>query len=466
MKKTLLIGLTFGLLLSGCNDEESLGTGKGTGVRFTSYMVESRATDTAWEAGDEIGVYMQNAASTSSYQKINVKYTNSAENVNTFTAESPIQYLDESTVNFMAVYPFSASVTSGNYTFTLGNESLSKNDIMYASASSVAAGTENVTLEFTHKLTKIVLQLNDENGNPITGATVSIDKQRVNGSMDMATGNVTATDDYTSTLGFAESNESGTYEAIVIPDEGCTGRNVLITTADNKKYSYPVGDIAFSEATKYTFPVSLRPAEPGEEGGDEGGETIIKLDAVTFSIDDWTEGKTIGWIISTEATISTENKVKTELATNLSLTTGSSQNITLKSDMTLTATDVYCLEYTRTDVKLTDATLIISQPNATSSRATQSTYTLPAGLQNGRLLFAVGDYTNGINVSSTVALTLDAVSVYSESGSSMEDPDTPPVVGDEIEIWTGSQNLGNWDNGTSIDYTNAEDRLAKLRELG
>ena len=139
MKKTLLIGLTFGLLLSGCNDEESLGTGKGTGVRFTSYMVESRATDTAWEAGDEIGVYMQNAASTSSYQKINVKYTNSAENVNTFTAESPIQYLDESTVNFMAVYPFSASVTSGNYTFTLGNESLSKNDIMYASASSVAS---------------------------------------------------------------------------------------------------------------------------------------------------------------------------------------------------------------------------------------------------------------------------------------------------------------------------------------
>lgn len=456
MKKTLLVSLTFGLLLSGCNDEDSLGTSEGTGVRFTSYMVESRATDTAWEVGDEIGVYMQ-ADAASGYKKINVKYANSDGNVNTFTSESPIEYSgNESTVSFMAVYPFSANVTSGNYTFTLGNEDLSKNDIMYASTTSVEAGTHDVTLEFKHKLTKIVLQLKDESGNPVTKASITIDKQRVNGSMDMATGNVTATDDYTSTLGFAESNESGTYEAIVIPDEGCTGRNVLITTADNKKYSYPVGDIAFSEATKYTFPVSLRPAEPGEEGGDEGGETIIKLDAVTFSIDDWTEGKTIGWIISTEATISTENKVKTELATNLSLTTGSSQNITLKSDMTLTATDVYCLEYTRTDVKLTAATLIISQPNATSSRATQSTYTLPAGLQNGRLLFAVGDYTNGINVSSTVALTLDAVSVYSESGSSMEDPDTPPVVGDEIEIWTGSQNLGNWDNGTSIDYTNAD----------
>ena len=301
MKKTLLVSLTFGLLLSGCNDEDSLGTSEGTGVRFTSYMVESRATDTAWEAGDEIGVYMQ-ADAASGYQKINVKYANSDGNLNTFTSETPIEYSgNESTVNFMAVYPFSASVTSGNYTFTLGNEGLSKNDIMYASTTSVEAGTQNVTLEFKHKLTKIVLQLKDENGNSVTGASITIDKQRVNGTLDVATGNVSATEDYTSTLQFAGSD--GTYEAIVIPDEGHEGRSVLIE-ANGKKYSYPVGDIAFNGATKYTFPVSLRPAEPGEE--EEGGETIIKLDAVEFSIDDWTEGKTIGWIISTDAEISTE----------------------------------------------------------------------------------------------------------------------------------------------------------------
>lgn len=455
MKKTLLVSLTFGLLLSGCNDEDSLGTSEGTGVRFTSYMVESRATDTAWESGDEIGVYMQNAASASGYQKINVKYANSDGNLNTFTSETPIEYSgNESTVNFMAVYPFSASVTSGNYTFTLGNEDLSKNDIMYASTTSVAAGTQNVTLEFKHKLTKIVLQLKDENGNSVTGASITIDKQRVNGTLDVATGNVSATEDYTSTLQFAESN--GTYEAIVIPDKGCAGRNVLITTSDNKKYSYPVGDIAFNGATKYTFPVSLRPAEPGEE--EEGGETIIKLDAVEFSIDDWTEGKTIGWIISTDAKISTENKVETELVTNQPLNVNSSVTIAPKSDMTLETTDVYSIEYTRTDADLTAATLIISQPNTAGSRAAQQTYTLPAGLANGRLLFAVGEFTNGFSVSSTVALTLNAVSVYSESAPTPEEPETPSE-GEEIEVWTGSHNLGSW-NGVSIDYSNT-DILAK-----
>lgn len=451
MKKTLLVSLTFGLLLSGCNDEDSLGTSEGTGVRFTSYMVESRATDTAWEAGDEIGVYMQ-ADAASGYQKINVKYANSNGDVNTFTSESPIEYSsNESTVSFMAVYPFSSLVTDGTYEFTLGNTSLSQNDIMYASTTSVAAGTQNVTLNFQHKLTKIVLQLNDEDGNPVTGATISINKQRASGTLDVATGTITATSDYTSTLNFSESN--GTYEAIVIPDEGCEGRSVLITTADDQQYSYPVDNIAFGGAKKYTFPVSLQPAGPDDEG------TIIKLNATSVSIDDWTEEKSTGWIISSESEITTENKTRTELAASQTLTANTPVEIAPKDGMTLAATDVYSIEYTRTDADLTAATLIISQPNTAGSRVAQQTYTLPAGLANGRLLFAVGEFTNGFSVSSTVALTLNAVSVYSESVPEEDEPETPSDTEEEVTVWEGSQNLGNW-NGTSIDYSNA-DILAK-----
>ena len=455
MKKTLLVSLTFGLLLSGCNDEDSLGTGKGTGVRFTSYMVESRATDTAWEAGDEIGVYMQ-ADAASGYKKINVKYANSDGNVNTFTSESPIEYSgNESTVSFMAVYPFSSLVTDGTYEFTLGNTSLSQNDIMYASTTSVAAGTQNVTLNFQHKLTKIVLQLNDEDGKPVTGATISINKQCASGTLDVATGTITATSDYTSTLNFSESN--GTYEAIVIPDEGCEGRSVLITTADDQQYSYPVDNIAFGGAKKYTFPVSLQPAGPDDEG------TIIKLNATSVSIDDWTEEKSTGWIISSESEITTENKTRTELAASQTLKANMPVEIAPKDGMTLAATDVYSIEYTRTDADLTAATLIISQPNTAESRAAQQTYKLPAGLENGRLLFAVGEFTNGFSVSSTVTLTLNAVSVYSESVPEEDEPETPSDTEEEVTVWTGSHNLGSWNNGVSIDYSNA-DLLAKTTE--
>ena len=462
MKKTLLVGLTLGLLLSGCDKDDSLNNIDGGGVRFTTYMVESRATDTAWEAGDEIGVYMQTNAA-SGYQNINVKYANTEGNVNSFVSENPITYSgNENTVSFMAVYPYNETVTDGNYTFTLGNDSLSKNDIMYASTPSITAGTTNVPLNFQHKLTKIALQINDADGKSVTGATVSIDKQCVNGVLNVADGAVSVADNaaYTSTLNFAESN--GTYEVIVIPDEGCKGRSIVIKS-DGKTYRCPVENISFGGSKKYTFPVSLQSSSTSSSGGSTEGETIIKLDALSFSIKNWTGDKSTGWIISSEAEISTENKTRKELVTNQSLSADSPVEIAPKNDMTLTATDVYCIEYSRTDAEMNAATLIVSQP-ATRSGAAQKTYTLPAGLANGQLVFAVGDFTNGFSVSSTVALTLDAVSVYSEESSGSEDSgetETPSQT-EEIEVWTGSHNLGSWDKGTSIEYK--PEILAKTTE--
>ena len=93
MKKTLLFSLAMGLVITGCekrldnavNDETV-----GTTVNFTSSIIKSRATDTSWEAGDEIGVYMQNADDATAFLNINVKYLNSTENINGFTSQTPM----------------------------------------------------------------------------------------------------------------------------------------------------------------------------------------------------------------------------------------------------------------------------------------------------------------------------------------------------------------------------------------
>ena len=126
MKKTLLFSLAMGLVITGCekrldnavNDETV-----GTTVNFTSSIIKSRATDTSWEAGDEIGVYMQNADDATVFLNTNVKYLNSSENINGFTSQTPIAYPggEVSLVNFMAVYPYNENITDGSYLFTLGN---------------------------------------------------------------------------------------------------------------------------------------------------------------------------------------------------------------------------------------------------------------------------------------------------------------------------------------------------------
>lgn len=442
MKKTLLLGFALGLILSGCNKDEDLNNAGTNGVSFTSYMIGSRATDTAWEPNDEIGVYMQNAGS-EGYANVNVKYANSEADCNKFTSTSPITYPEggTGTVNFMAVYPYNGDIADGNYTFTLADGDLSENDIMYASAPSIASGVTNVSLTFQHKLSKIILQLKDEQNNAVTGATVRIDNQCVNGALNVADGTVSVASDatYTSELTFAEG-ENGQYEVIVIPDEGREGRSIVITTTEGNTYRCPVGSIAFGNSQKYTFPVSLQaPAS-------SGGETIINLEMGSLDIDDWDEGKTVGWIVSPDTYLTT-TKTEKELATALQLDANGSVDIQPVSGMTLVATDVYCIEYSRTDASAA-ATLTVAP--LTQRSTDTKVFSLPLGVIEGKIVFAVGAFTGGVTLSSNVDLTLD-VSVYSENESEGGDTETPSEPS-EIEVWNGSITLEGWETGQSINY--------------
>lgn len=440
MKRTLLFGFALGMILSGCNKDEELNNAGTNGVSFTSYMIGSRATDTAWEPNDEIGVYMQNAGS-EGYANVNVKYANSEADCNKFTSTSPITYPEggTGTVSFMAVYPYNGNITDGNYTFTLADGDLSENDIMYASAPSITSGVTNVNLTFQHKLSKIILQLKDEQNNAVTGATVRIDNQCVSGVLNVADGTVSVASDatYTSVLAFAEG-ENGQYEVIVIPDEGREGRSIVITTTEGNTYRCPVGSIAFGNSQKYTFPVSLQaPAS-------SGGETIINLEMGSLNIDDWNDGKTVGWIVSPDTDLTT-TKTEKELVTAQQLAANGSLQIPASS-MTLAATDVYCIEYSRTDASAA-ATLTVA-PLTQRSTDTKE-FSLPLGVPEGKIVFAVGAFTGGVTLSSNVDLTLD-VSVYSENESEGGDTEIPSEPS-EIEVWNGTHDLGNW-NGTSVQY--------------
>lgn len=449
MKKTLVATLALGLFLTGCEKEDSLSSVNETGVRFTAYMTQTRATDTNWEAGDVIGIYMRQTAG-SEFVDTNIRYTNSAEDVNTFTSETPVTYQGDAAVDFMAVYPFKEGITDGNYSFTLGDGDLSDNDIMYASIGDVAAGTDNVSLTFHHKLAKIVLQLSDESSeNALTGATVkvSIDKQCLSGTLNVADGTISVIEGatYDGTLTFADAGD-GTYQAIVIPDGGYEGRNIKIEVTNSEgtttTYSCPVEKIAFDASTKYTILVSLQASS---------SETVVELKVSGMNIEDWIEGKTEGYILSTDATVSTENKTATELAANQTLEANGLVEVTPTEGMTLSATDVYSIEYSRTDAT-SAATLTVSQ---LTSRSAGKTFTLPANMTEGELLFSVGEFLSGISISSSVALTLNTVSVYSENASSSdeEEPEEPSET-EEIVLWSGESVFADdWSIGFALDMT-------------
>lgn len=419
MRKTILFGLTAAMLATACSEEDDLRQGiAGEGITFTS-SVMSRATDTSFEAEDAIGVSMYTESGFVG-NATNVQYTTADGTA--FTSTSPMTWGaagSAETVDFKGVYPYKAdAVADGIYSFTLATgegASLSDNDVMYSSMTDVTVGAKNVDLTFKHKLVKVVMQVYDQNKNLLSGAKVKINNQQTSGTLNLADGTVTSTGAANATLNFASNSDvSGGYQTIVMPSAPTQGR-VITITYNNVDYPCPVDMYAFDSGSKMIFSVTLNP-----ESGTASQGTIVNA---TATVENWTEQQIeSGWIFGEGDSFEVEGKISYQLLTG---------SVELKAEGThfgnfgnkqLDATDVYSLEYTRTDAA-NDATITISGKD----------YTLQKGLTAGTLLIAAGSNTAGINVSSNATgITLTSVLVYTNEN-----------IGLPITLWTGDGSAGN-----------------------
>lgn len=417
MKKTILFGLTAAMLATACSEEDDMRQGiAGEGITFTS-SVMSRATDTSFEPEDAIGVSMYTESGFVG-NATNVQYTTA--DGSGFTSTNPMTWGaagSAETVDFKGVYPYKAdAVADGIYSFTLATgegASLSDNDVMYSSMTDVTVGAKNVDLTFTHKLVKVVMQVYDQNRNPLPGATVKINNQQTSGTLNLADGTVTSTGTADATLDFASNPEvKGEYQTIVMPSAQTQGR-VITITYNNVDYPCPVDMYAFDSGSKMIFSVTLNP-----DGTVSPGETF----EVSADVTGWTEDKIeSGWIFGEGDSFVVEGKTSYQLLSEpAELTIEGSHFGDFRGQ--LNATDVYSLKYTRTDAA-NDATITISGKN----------YTLQEGLTSGTLLIAAGDNASGIDVSSNDSgIMLTSVLVYTNEN-----------IGLPITLWTGNGTAGN-----------------------
>lgn len=427
MRKTILFGLTAAMLATACSEEDDLRQGiAGEGITFTS-SVMSRATDTSFEAEDAIGVSMYTESGFVG-NATNVQYTTADGTA--FTSTNPMTWGaagSAKTVDFKGVYPYKAeAVADGKYSFTLATDdgaSLSDNDVMYSSMTDVAVGAKNVNLTFKHKLVKVVMQVYDQNKNLLSGAKVKINNQQTSGTLNLADGTVTSTGAANATLNFASNSDvSGGYQTIVMPSAPTQGR-VITITYNNVDYPCPVDMYAFDSGSKMIFSVTLNP-----ESGTASQGTIVNA---TATVENWTEQQIeSGWIFGEGESFKVEGKISYQLLTGSVELKAEDTHFGNFGDKRLDATDVYSLEYTRTDAA-NDATIKISGKD----------YTLQKGLTSGTLLIAAGSNTAGIDVSSdATGITLTSVLVYTNKN-----------IGLPITLWTGDGSAGNGTVGDDVD---------------
>ncbi len=427
MRKTILFGLAAAMLATACSEEDDLRQGiAGEGITFTS-SVMSRATDTSFEPEDAIGVSMYTESGFVG-NATNVHYTTA--DGSGFTSTNPMTWGaagSAETVDFKGVYPYKAgAVADGIYSFTLATgegASLSDNDVMYSSMTDVAVGSNNVNLTFKHKLVKVVMQVYDQNRNPLPGATVKINNQQTSGTLNLADGTVTSTSAADATLDFASNPDvEGEYQTIVMPSAATQGR-VITITYKNVDYPCPVDMYAFDSGTKIIFSATLNP-----DGTVSPGKTVI----VSADVKDWEEKKvTSGWIFGEGDSFVVEGKISYQLLTEPTVLSANVSQFGNFGNKQLDATDVYSLEYKR-DNAADDATITISGKD----------YTLQKGLTAGTLLIAAGDNKKGgIDVTSEdEGIELTSVLVYTNEN-----------IGLPITLWTGDGSAGNGTVGDDVD---------------
>lgn len=443
MRKTFILGfgLATTLIATSCVKDNSFNQElMNEGIVFSS-SISSRATDTSFEANDEIGISMSPGDAN------NVLY--STTDGTNFTSTAPITYNMAGaveTVDFYGVYPYKENSISNNaYNFTLSTDAatpLTKNDVMMATAKGVTLGAKNVSLDFKHKLVKIVVQLSNADGQPITDAQLKINNQQLAGTLNMTDETVTATDAADDEMPFAYNTSiSGQYQTIVMPSAPVQGRYIEITHNGNT-YTLPVDNQDFVSGKKLTFTATLN-----VDGTVEQGTPIT----VVPSVSDWDEEKiNSGWLLSGE--IQVVDKTPKQLVSNIQLNNGTTTVINNFTG-TLNQDDVYCISYKCGDGSLlsTDAqTASITITPVAGGNAKRYTLQQP----EGKLLIKVGDGTAGISIKANDSdITLNEVTVYTSSNN--------VIV--PITLWEG--NAENTEVYNVLGLVNIPIKEADLTEL-
>lgn len=170
MKKIIFSLLAISCMFACTKEELDLTTVDDGAVSFASSAI-SRVSDTSWDAGDKIGVYMSDAefATAESYLYTNVPYT--ADYSSASTSFSPVRYsiyyperkneYSDIPVDFIAYFPYQDGVSAAdNYQVDLSDQESNEIDLVVSVMLKDVYRSKNaVSLDFGHKLSKVVFNI-------------------------------------------------------------------------------------------------------------------------------------------------------------------------------------------------------------------------------------------------------------------------------------------------------------------
>ena len=271
----LFIGLA---LFASCSESDVEGgviTDKNQ-AQFSGVVKElqTRVTGTSWDKDDDIGIYALIEGQEAVYDNMaNVQYKTTSGDGVFAPVDAAIRFPDDGgNLDFVAYYPYNSNLTDLEYTVESGTDLLYSNN-----AKGKNNGTSDVSLEFKHALSKLVLNIGlGDNLTSLEGLTVAINNVSTTGKVDLANGEVTVdeAESITPTVVLAEGNAAATITELVMPTQDLQNAEVVFTLGENTYKWSPTEETVLASNTQYGYKLNLN-VEAGELVAVEIGKATI-----------------------------------------------------------------------------------------------------------------------------------------------------------------------------------------------
>ena len=284
MKKIVFFAALAALVSCQKNDTETPITPVDENLMINLSMdLATKVTDTAFESGDEVGIYVVNyvdgvagslAALGNHYD--NVKHTYSTS----WTPAEEMYWLDKTTkADFYCYYPYGnpSSVTAYPFAVNADQSALANykaSDFVWGMASGVSPTSNLVQIATNHVMSNMAIYL--EAGDGFTDETfaaanvsVAVRNVKTNATVNLTDGTVTATGSVTEMIPY---NEGTYYRAVIVPQTVANDSALIVVTVDGTEYTLNKG-FTFVGGKQHKFTVTVNKTGNGINIGIGGWET-------------------------------------------------------------------------------------------------------------------------------------------------------------------------------------------------
>ena len=202
----------------------------------------TRATDSKFENGDKVGIYVVNQPNTlkaSGNHADNIGFTYSG----IWTASKVIYWKDTITkADFYCYYPYTSSISNIEaYPFAVKADQSSianykASDFLWGKTTGVAPTKNAVGITVKHSMSNVIIKLVAGNGytaEDMASASVAICGLKINSTINLATGTITATGEVKE---ITPKTENGQYSALIVP-QNVSNTDLIKVTIGDKVYS-------------------------------------------------------------------------------------------------------------------------------------------------------------------------------------------------------------------------------------